>query len=205
MELREALSQISEIRRQMARSEVFRGYRSLTVGFSGALALLAAAYQPYFAASPETELGRYLSLWVGVAALSAIVAGGEMWWRARTTRSAMARQMTLLAAKQLLPSLVVGALLTLCIYRSAPQVAWMLPGLWSLVYSLGVFASYRLLPGQFFWVALYYAVCGMGCLLWGQGANALSPWQMGISFGGGQVMSAAILYWTLERTDDSQE
>ena len=37
MELREALSQISEIRQQMARSEVFRGYRSITVGFSGVL------------------------------------------------------------------------------------------------------------------------------------------------------------------------
>ena len=47
MELREALCQITEIRRQMARSEVFRGYRSLTVGSSGLLALLAAGVQPY--------------------------------------------------------------------------------------------------------------------------------------------------------------
>ncbi len=205
MELREALSQISEIRRQMARSEEFCGYRSLTVGFSGVLALLAAACQPHIAASPETELGRYLGLWVVVAAVSATVAGGEMWWRARTSSSAMSRQITQLAVKQLLPSLVVGACLTLCIYRSAPQVAWMLPGLWSIVFALGTFASHRFLPGQFFWVGLYYAVCGIGCLRWGQGANALSPWLMGISFGGGQVISAAILYWTLERTDASKE
>ena len=46
MELREALQQISDIRQQMARSEVFRGYRSLTVGSSGVLGLLAAAVQP---------------------------------------------------------------------------------------------------------------------------------------------------------------
>jgi C4-dicarboxylate transporter len=44
MELHEALSQISEIRQQMARSEVFRGYRSMTVGFSGVLGLLAAVF-----------------------------------------------------------------------------------------------------------------------------------------------------------------
>ena len=56
MELREALCQISEIRQQMARSGVFRGYRSLTVGFSGALALLAAVCQPYFVASPDSDL-----------------------------------------------------------------------------------------------------------------------------------------------------
>ena len=54
MELREALRQISDIRRQMARSQVFRGYRSVTVGFSGILGLLAAAFQPLWIASPET-------------------------------------------------------------------------------------------------------------------------------------------------------
>jgi hypothetical protein len=45
MELREALTQITEIRQQMARSGVFRGYRSATVGFSGVLGLLAAAFE----------------------------------------------------------------------------------------------------------------------------------------------------------------
>ena len=81
----------------------------------------------------------------------------------------------------------------------------MLPGLWSLVFSLGIFASYRQLPRQVFWVGVYFAVCGFVCVLWGQGTNAFSPWQMGISFGGGLLMGAAILYWTLERADDSRE
>jgi hypothetical protein len=43
MQLDEALRQISDIRQQMARNEMFRGYRSITVGFSGALGLSAAA------------------------------------------------------------------------------------------------------------------------------------------------------------------
>ena len=30
---------------------------------------------------------------------------------------------------------------------------------------------------------------------------ALSPWAMGLPFGAGQLFAAAILYWTLERTD----
>lgn len=205
MELHQALSQISEIRLQMARSGVFRGFRSLTVGFSGVLALVAAAYQRQFAESPESELGRYLTLWIGVAAVSVIVVGGEMFWRARTRSSPLARQLTLLALEQLSPSLVVGAVLTLCVYCSTQPVAWMLPGLWALTFSLGVFASHRLLPRPFFFVALYYAVCGAVCLLWGQGTHALSPWHMAISFGGGQLISAAILYWTLERRHASQE
>ena len=200
MELLEALTQISEIRQQMTRSEVYRGYRSLTTSVSSMLAILGAVTQPLFVASPDTELGRYLIFWIGIAAVSAIVVGSEVWWRARRTDSEVLQQMTRLAVEQLSPSLVVGALLTLCIFQTAPQVSWMLPGLWALIFSLGIFASHRLLPPQSLWVALYYASCGLGCLYWGQGANALSPWQMGICFGGGQLMSAAILFWTLERT-----
>ncbi len=205
MELREALSQISEIRQQMARGEVFRGYRSITVGFSGVLGLLAAAIQTRWVASPDSELGRYLGLWLSVAAASLIVAGTELYWRAWRAGSGLAQQMTLLAVGQFLPCVVVGAVLTCCIFRGAPQVAWMLPGLWSLVFGLGVFASHRLLPPQVFWIGWYYVSCGCGCLLWGQGDHAFSSWQMGIAFGGGQLLTAAILYWTLERSDAWQE
>ena len=201
MELRDALTQISEIREHMAASHVFRGYRSITVAFSGGLGLSAAALQTRWVPSPEIDLGRYLALWLGVAAVSLTVAGIEVCWRALCAGPGLERQHTLLAVEQFLPALFVGGLLTLCIYRSAPHAAWMLPGLWSLIYGLGIFASYRLLPRQVFWVGAFYILCGCGCLVWGQGNNALSPWQMAISFGGGQLLGAAILYWTLERND----
>ena len=203
MELREALQQISDIRQQMARSEVFRGYGSLTVGASGVLGLLAAAVQTRWVADPATDLERYLVLWVGVAALSAVIAGVELAMRAYKSGSGLARDMTRLAVEQFLPCVVVGALLTVCIYRSAPAVAWMLPGLWSLVFGLGVFASSRLLPPLVSWVGLYYVVCGCVCLYWGQGKNFLAPWEMALCFGGGQLLCAAILYWTLERKHGS--
>ena len=135
----------------------------------------SAAFQPQWVASPESELGRYLGLWLAVAAISLIVAGAEMAWRARNAGPGLARDRTLLAVEQFLPSVIVGALLTLSIYRGAPPVAWMLPGLWSLVFGLGVFASYRLLPRQVFSVGCYYVLSGCGCLLWGQGDNAFSP------------------------------
>ena len=205
MELREALRQISDIRQQMARSEVFRGYRSATVGFSGVLGIVAAAFQPVWVPSPESDLERYLSLWISVAAAGLFVAGAELYWSSRRVGPGLAREMTWLAVEQFLPCIVVGALLTLCIYRGAPEVAWMLPGLWSLVFGLGIFASFRLLPRQTLWGGLYFVLCGCGCLLWGQGSNAFSPWQMAISFGGGQLLAAAILYWTLERSDGSEQ
>ena len=201
--LDEALRQIADIRQQMAQGEVFRGYRSATVGFSGMAGILAAAFQSRWVPAPEGALGRYLGLWLGVAAASLLVAGLELWRRARETDSELAREGTLFACQQFLPTVAVGAFLTLCIYFGAPQAAWMLPGLWALVFGLGVFASCRLLPKEVSWVGVYYVVCGGGALMWGQGANAFSPWQMGVTFGGGQLLGAAILYWTLERTDVS--
>ena len=205
MELREALGQISEIRQRMARSEVFRGYRSLTVGSVGLMGVLAAIAQPYLVPSPANDLEAYLTLWVSVAAVAFLLVALGLWRRVRTTESPMVRESTLLSADQFLPCVAVGALVTLGIYRGARDVGWMLPGLWSFVFSLGIFASYRQLPRQVFWVGVYFTVCGFGCLLLGQGTNAFSPWQMGIGFGGGLLIGAAILYWTLERTDDSQE
>jgi len=205
MQLDEALRQIADIRQQMAQSEIFRGYRSVTVGFSGIVGLLAAWVQPWWVPSPDTDLGRYLALWIGVAVASLVVAGAEMWWRAHRTGSELARQHTELAFQQFLPSVLIGGFVTLCIYRGAPQVAWMLPGLWALFYALGVFASYRLLPRQVFWVGSYYALCGCAWLLWGQGPHAFAPWHMGMTFGGGQLLGAAILYWTLERNHVSEE
>jgi hypothetical protein len=205
MELREALGQITEIRRQMVRNEVFRGYRSLTVGFIGLMGILAAIAQRYLVPSPAIDLDAYLTLWIGVAAAGFLLVAWGLWRRVRITGSAILRQSTLMSAEQFLPCVAVGALLTLAIHRGAQNVGWMLPGLWSFVFSLGIFASYRELPKQLLWVGVYFTVCGFGCLLWGQGAYAFSPWQMGVNFGGGLLIGAAILYWTLERTDDARE
>lgn len=199
MELHEALQQISDIRQQMARSEVFRGYRSLTVASSGLLGLLAAAVQGSLVTDPNESLGRYLLLWVCVAVVSIGMCGVELFVRARRAGPGLARDMTRMAVEQFVPCLVVGALLTLCVYRVAPQVAWMLPGLWSLLFGLGVFASCRLLPGQIVWAGLYYVACGCVCLKYGQGDQWLAAWQMALCFGMGQLLCAAILYWTLER------
>jgi hypothetical protein len=205
MQLDEALRQIADIRDQMARGQVFRGYRSATVGFSGVLGLVAAAAQPQWVAAPEIELGRYLGLWTGVAAISLAIAGAEVCWRAGSAGPGLVRRHTLLAVEQFLPCVVVGGLLTLFIYRAAPEAAWMLPGLWSLIFGLGILGSRVLLPRQVLWVGAYYILCGFGCLLWGRDRLALSPWLMAVSFGGGQLLGAAVLYLTLERDHGSSQ
>jgi hypothetical protein len=199
VEIREAMAQISEIRQQMARTTVFRGYRSVPVAFSGCLAILAAGLQSVLLPQPTLTLSTYLALWLGTAVLSFVAAGTEMAYRFWRTERQLQRELTLLVVEQFLPCVVAGSMLTAVIVHFAPQQAWMLPGLWSVVYSLGIFASYRLLPPATFWVAVYYLLTGGVCLVAAQGIFALSPWTMAGTFGIGQLLAAALLYWNLER------
>ena len=199
MELREALSQISEIRQQMARSEIFQGYRSVPVAITGGLGIVAACLQPVFIPSPVQQIDRYLALWIGLAVIGLTLAGIQLIRRAQLAGPGVSRELTRLAVEQFLPCILVGGLVTLCLYIGPREAMWALPGLWSLFFALGIFSSYRLLPPQVFWAGLYYLLCGCCCLILGHGEQAFAPWQMGVSFGGGQLLSAAILYWTLER------
>jgi hypothetical protein len=74
-----------------------------------------------------------------------------------------------------------------------------LPGLWQILFSLAIFASARLLPKPIFAIAAFYLCSGIIVLVWARGGYALEPWCMGVPFGAGQLATAAILYWTLER------
>ena len=202
MDLQEALTQISEIRQQVARTETFRGYRAAPVAFSGFVACLAAASQHVFIPQPANDLFGYLSLWIGAAILSMVATGLAMFWHCMQSTSSLTRPNTILAVGQFFPSVVAGGLVTYALFQHVPQAVWMLPGLWSVFFSLGIFASYRLLPKATFWVGVFYMTAGVFCLLWARDTYEFSAWAMGVPFGLGQFASAAILYWTLERKND---
>ena len=202
MELHEALTQITEIRRQMARTEVFRGYRAMPVAFSGLLAVGAAGFQAVVLRDPSQQMTAYLALWIGTAVVSAVAAGTEMVIRSRRNGATLGREITWLAVEQFLPSLAAGAMLTVVLVRSAPEGLWMLPGLWQILFSLGIFASCRLLPRATFGVALFYLMAGVLSLAFARGDAAFSPWAMGLPFGIGQFFAAGVLYRTLEYRDD---
>jgi len=199
MELREALTQISEIRQRVAQTELFRGYRAVPVAFSGFLALATAAVQMLYLPYPADHPSAYLALWVGAAFVSLFATGLEIFIHHRHARSTMARELTWLALRQFAPCLAAGGLVLLAVITYAPDILWMMPGLWAMLFSLGIFASYRLLPRPTFWVALFYMIAGTMLLTLRE--DALSPWAMGVPFAIGQFFSAAVLYWTLERPD----
>jgi hypothetical protein len=205
MDLQEALSQISEIRQHVARTETFRGYQAAPVAFSGFLACLAAAFQKILVPDPEQDLAGYLILWVGSALLSMVVTGIAIVWHCRQSPSSLTRPNTIVTVGQFFPCVVAGGLVTYILFQQVPQSAWMLPGLWEIFFGLGIFASYRLLPRATYWVGVHYMIAGGLCLIWAREDFAFSPWAMGVPFGMGQMLSAAILYWTLERKIDEDQ
>ena len=212
MELREALTQIAEIRQQMARGQLFRGYRAATTACSGLAAIVTGFLQPVLVPAPQNNAKPFVLLWTAAAAICLVAVGIEMIVRTRRSQSQVQRQLTLLAVEQFVPSVVAGGLLTWIFCDFLPAEVWMLPGLWMVLFSLGVFASARLLPRAVFMVGGFYLIAGILTLLVSRGAAGpggvgdaawrFSPWLMMGTFGTGQLATSAILYFKLERAHE---
>ena len=193
-ELQQALSEIHSIRNQVAQGTEFRGYGPASIAASGILALLVAAVQSQWMAKPgKANLTVWLGVWGGTAVMSMFLTGIETFTRARRMHVGFAREMVQSAVAQFLPAVMVGFLLTIVMMRVAAEECWMLPGLWELIFSLGVFASCRFLPRHMFGVGVWYLGAGIFCLAAASTTRTLSPWAMGIPFGVGQLLVAAVL------------
>ena len=194
-ELRQALAEIRAIRTQVARGTQFLGYGPRSIAASGLLALAVAGIQARWLAGSVRDISEFLAIWIATAALSVVLSAWETVTRVRRLHDGFAKEMTHAAVEQFLPAIVAGILLTVVLVKATPQVTWMLPGLWELVFSLGVFASCRFLPRPMFGVGLWYLAAGLACLAIASVRQTLSPWSMGIPFGVGQLLVAVVLQY----------
>ncbi|MDB6086711.1 MAG: hypothetical protein JWN43_4592 [Gammaproteobacteria bacterium] len=199
-DLSQALAEISAIRAQVARGTQFRGYGPASIAASGVLAMVVASVQCMYAREGRYEVIPFIAVWVTTAAVSVTLATWETIVRANRVHSGFAGEMIHSAVEQFLPATIVGVLLTGVLLLAAPKDLWMLPGLWQLIFSLGVFASCRFLPRQMFGVGVWYLASGLTCLMIESGPRVLSPWAMGIPFGVGQLLVAAVLRYGFEES-----
>lgn len=200
-DLHKALGDISSIRRQMADTTEFRGYGPATLAATGAFAILAAAAQAHWLFDPAKHIMAYLDIWVATAVLSSALTGFQMYTRTRRIHSGLSNEMLRMAVEQFLPSAATGLLLTVVLVHYVPQAAWMLPGMWQIIFALGIFSSCRFLPRPTIIAGAWYLLTGLSCMAMG-GNRALSPWTMGISYGAGQLLVAAILLFSASEVDD---
>ena len=185
----------------MARSTEFRGYGPATLAGTGLIACLAAAVQAVFVPDPVNHISTYLSVWIWTAVLSAALTGVQMYTRTRRMHSGMSQEMMHMAVEQFLPSAGAGLLITIVLVRYVPAALWILPGIWQVIFSLGVFSSCRFLPRPMLAAGAWYLITGLVCISLG-GGRALSPWAMGIPYGAGQLLVAGVLLFSTHEGGD---
>lgn len=193
-----ALDQIAEIHGQIAKGEVYRGYRSLPIAASGLIGILAAALQP--ASLRTADVTDFVLYWMAIAAAAAFVGSSEIVYNYAVHDDSRARRHTRQVVGQFLPSLVGGAAITACFVHLGTTLVPLLPGLWALCFGIGTFASRPYLPRASGWVALFYYAAGFTLLWIARGPEPISGWWIGGTFGVGQLFAALVLWWNLERT-----
>ncbi len=202
MDVSRALEQIAEIHGQIAKGEVYRGYRARWVGASGMSGLAAAYFQPSGTTANPTS---FVTYWSAVAVGSLVVGAGELAYDYVVRQSAADRRQTRRVVGQFFPSVAAGAALAFC-FADSRELVTLLPGLWAICFGIGIFASRPYLPRASGWVGLFYYTAGFTLLWIARGSAAPSGWWVGGTFGIGQLLAALVLWWNLERdTDDPHD
>jgi hypothetical protein len=192
-DLERALTDISAIREQLAQSTEFRGYAPPTLAATGLFAILVAAAQARWLPESATHMRLFVAVWAGTAVVSVVLIAIETVNHSRRAHGNLATAMLQSAVQQLLPAVVAGGLVTVALLELAPQDLWLLPGLWHIFFALGVFPSCCFLPRPTFIVGVWYLACGLACLALAAPTHSNSPWAMGIPYGVGHLLVAAII------------
>lgn len=199
MDVTRALDQIAEIHEQIAKGEVYRGYRSLPIAASGLIGLIAAWLQPATLATAD-PIG-FVLYWTAVAAAAGFVGSAEIIYNYVVREREADRRHTRRVVGQFLPSVVGGVAITVCFMHLSAALVPLLPGLWAFCFGIGTFASRPYLPKASGWIALFYYAAGFALLWIARGPESLSGWWVGGTFGVGQLLAAMVLWWNLERDE----
>jgi hypothetical protein len=199
MDLSRALGQLADIHQQMAKGQIYRGFRSVPIAASGLMGFLAAwAQEPGLGASDPVGFVLY---WAVIAACAGLVGASEILYNYVVHDDRIARRRTRQVVGQFLPSLLAGAAITVSFLHLSATLVPLLPGLWAICFGIGTFASRPYLPRASGWIALFYYAAGMALLWLAHGPEPLRGWWVGGTFGTGQLLAALVLYWNLERSE----
>lgn len=205
MQLREALSDIADIRALLDRNQSFRGFRSVAIGISALFVLAGSLVQLQF--DVVRNPGAYLDIWLFVALGSLMVTAIEMIVRGRISNDLGVWKMHGKVSLALAPSFLVGALVTAVLVLESKHSLvilsrrniWLLPGVWAMIYSLGLFSCCNLLHRTTRLAAIYFLVSGGLYLFLNWNVREVEAWHMIAIFGLGQFLLAGILFWKVER------
>jgi hypothetical protein len=200
-DLDKALADIGAIRAQLVRGTAFSGYGPTVFAATAGLALVTATLQTFFLDDPDSRPLVFFGAWIATAFAALGLIGAEMRARARRHTGGLGDAMIHDAVEQFLPAGAAGALLGLVLARVSPESLWLLPGLWGVIVSLGIFAGVRVMPRGVALVGAWYLVAGLTVLVVTGEGRTLSPWAMGLPFAIGQGLMALVVRAASEADD----
>ena len=189
----DALSQIAQIKAQLAVSTRFQGFAPEVLVIGGAVcagAMLAQIIWPARFAGSDLA---FVKFWAVVFAGVAVMLTVEAVPRSRRRHGAAADTMLTTTLRLLLPFTAAQAVIALVICIYAPGSIWLVPGLWQIVTALAAFSAVPHLPRAIAWAAGWFFACGTLVLAVAGARRGLSPWMMGGPFALGYALIGVIL------------
>jgi len=192
MELNKAIDQISEIYNHLSKSEVFKGYRPFTVFFIGLISFLFAVIQSIIPIN-FTEL-QFIIQWICLAFLILVLIIGNITINYITSYKNHEKYKIKKILLQFLPCMLAGCIITIFFIFYDNNLLKYLPGLWALIFGMGIIAMRPYLPSSIIYVGFFYILAGCFLLYLTKYNLSLSPWGMGLTYSIGHFLSALILY-----------
>lgn len=187
MDVRQALDRLDQIHDQLTRSEVYQGFRIPAVAAVGVSGLGAAALQPFL-----PGIG-FVPYWMAVAGLCAGLGWAAALHSYAHREDEFDRRRTRRVMAQFLPCLAAGGAVTAGLVRM-PDLLAVLPGIWAILFGLGVIAARPYLPPAIGWVGMGYLVAGAALVLGAPAGTEPGPWTVGGVFGAGHLATALVLW-----------
>ena len=189
MEISQALSQLAEIQDKLSRTQVYRGYRPLTVAFTSGCALLGG----WLSRSHDPAV-----IWPLTALFCLAVVAGEMAVDYVSNFSNHQQRLARRVLLQFLPGLALGAAWTGVWVHSGHPIA-LLPAIWTMTYGFCLLSARPLLPSGVGYVGAFYGLSSLA--LTTPVCYARFNLGMTLAFGLGQALLALILHWNQPRKE----
>ena len=193
-DVRQAVSQISLIRAQLAATTQFRGYVPEIVALIGFAALAIMVAQLVWLHRLAADNRQQVLIAGALLIVSGLTILVEAIGRSRKQHGRMAGAMLQGAIRLQLPIGLLGAMVAATILTFAPEAVWILPGVWQMLIGIVAFASLPTMPRAVIWPALWYIAAG-SAVMWIAGTTTqLTPVTTLAPLGIGHLAIAWVLH-----------
>jgi hypothetical protein len=193
----DALDKIEEIHNQLSKFGLYKGYKSIVVAISGLIGICGASIQRFFV--KEIDGIDFVIFWCIIAGINLVLCTLMILYQYFFKESDFERKKTLAVMVQFIPMIIGGIIVTPFFALNGSSSILLLPGLWALLFGIGILNVRPYLSGLTFIASAFYFLGAIILFYLRFYFMDLLSIGMGLTFGIGQIISAFVLYWSMER------